>query len=369
MIFPRRHDRYLLAAFWSSLFGVVLFFTAVSVVLDLCERLARLLRNWGPLAEAGRRPGWLLLEFYGSLIPFIWLRIVPFCVPMAAAIALARLARRNELTPLVTAGVSARRVVLPLVLSGFVVAGLLVGIREAAAPQLGRLQMTLGRILTKGNPDRIREVPHFQDPGGARLSMDGYLPLVPGMEGAMITRPDPEGGTREAFWYPRLEWDAAAARWNAPQGGIRFPLGAGESVVREELPPGSAAPLATGVTLLEISITNRATLALSLAESAALVEADPDDPGLLAMHAEQWTAPLTAVVLLLLALPFGFRLTGRGAWPGIGAAMGATGLYYGTHLLMRGMFGDGTANPALVAWAPTVLFASLGFALLLTMDT
>jgi lipopolysaccharide export system permease protein len=358
-----------LGVFWTSFGAVVLFFTALSVVLDLCERLARFLRNWSALKEAGHQAGWLIVEFYASFVPFIWLKILPICVPMAAAIALARLSRRNEVVPLVTAGVSTRRIVLPIVLSGFVIAGLIVAVREAAAPRLGRVQMTLGRLLTKLDPDRIKRIPHFQDPGGARLSADAYLPLVPGLEGAMVTVRDATGSLTDVLWYPRLEWDGGEERWVAPRGGTRFALAPDRAGERTPIPEGAIAPLETGITLLEISITERGALALSLEESATLARAAPHDPKVVWMHEDQWTLPLSAVVLLLLALPFGIHFSRRTAWPALAAVVVASALYFAAQFLARGVWGSGEVNLAVVAWAPTVLFGSLGLALLATMES
>ncbi len=172
-LFPRRHDRYVLAAFWSAFGAVLFFFTSIVVVMDLSERLPRLVNHWTGLVEKGYAPGWLILEFYLTFLPFILLKILPVCVPIAAAFALRRLSRKNELAPLVTSGISTRRIVLPLVLSGFVVSGGIVALRDAAAPSLGRRQMALARRLTKDKPDRVEKVPSMKYFHGPRRTHSG----------------------------------------------------------------------------------------------------------------------------------------------------------------------------------------------------
>jgi lipopolysaccharide export LptBFGC system permease protein LptF len=364
----RRHDRYVLSAFWTQFGAVVLFFTVISVVLDLSERLARLLRFWEPLRAQGYQPAWLLVEFYLTLIPFIWLQVVPICVPIAAALALARLARRNELAPLVTSGVPARRVVVPIVVSGVAVAGFLVGLREVAAPTLGREQLRVSRLLTKDKPDRISKVPHFRDAFGALLSMDAYMPIARRMENALLTLRDPTGLPVEIRSYPWLDWDVAGKRWVATEGGALFPLEQGRTGTRREVPAGDPVPFHLDVGILDLTVTERGALGLSMRESAALVRAEPDNLRLVALHAAQWTGPLSAVVLLLLALPFAFRLDTKSPLPGLVSAIGVGALYYAAAVLVKGIGAGGDWNPVVVAWIPTVLFASLGVSLVAGMD-
>jgi lipopolysaccharide export LptBFGC system permease protein LptF len=368
MIGLRRHDRYVLAAFWSSFGAVVLFFTVVVVVLDVSERLARLLRHWDALGEAGYQPAWLLLEFYGTLLPFLWLKVVPICVPIATSFALARLSRRGELAPLVASGVPERRVVLPFIVSGVAIAALLIGVREVSAPTLGRRQLEVGRLLMRGTADRVTKVPHIFDPGGARLSMDAYLPLTRRMEGASLTIREADGRPTELLWYPTLDWQARGRRWVAERGGVAFPLGEGRTGSRRELAPGEAAPLRVSASVVEVTVTERGALGITIAESAALARAQPDNPKVVAMHHEQFTMPLSAVVLLLLALPFVFRLDTKSPLPGLLAVLGMGALYHASGLLVKSLGVSGTLNPVFVAWVPTVLFLSLGAALVLGMD-
>jgi lipopolysaccharide export LptBFGC system permease protein LptF len=268
----------------------------------------------------------------------------------------------------VTAGVSKRRIVWPLVLSGLLVSVLIVAIREVAAPALGRRQLTVSRMLTKGKPDRIPKVGHLRDPGGARVSMDAYMPIGRRMEGPILTIRAPDGGAKEMRSYPTLDWSEGTDRWIATRGGVAFALGEGVRGSRREIPVGEAAPLEADAVLVEVTVTDRATLGLSMEESAALLAADPDNSRLVTSHHEQLTLPLSALVLLVLALPFAFRLDTKGAMPGLLGALAVGAVYYAASTMVRGLGGGADLNPVVVAWAPTVVFLSLGTALVLGMD-
>jgi lipopolysaccharide export system permease protein len=369
MIGLRRHDRYVLKAFWSTFGAVLLFFTVVSMVIHLAEQTAKFIRYWDRMEGMGYQPAGLIAEFYATLVPFVWLRVIPVAAALAAAFALTRLTRNHELAPLVTAGVSTRRIAWPILLSGIVIALLMLGMKATLVPALSREHMRLYRIISKAQPDRISEVPHFQDPGGARLSMAAYLPLQQRIESAILTFRDPRGRLDAFEWYPVLAWKGPRRGWVAERGGSRYPVEEGRVTnLARPIPPGAAAHLSCDANLLEVSLSKDMAMGLSPAETAALVHADPGNPHLIVMHQEQFIGPISALVLLLLGLPFSLRLAGRSAIPGIAACLAVAALYYGSGYMISSLSGGDVVNPVVLAWAPTVLFGSLGAALTLTMD-
>ena len=368
----RRHDGYVLRAFLAAFGAVLLYFTLVIVLIDLAERLKLLNRNWDKVAEAGYAPLLALVEFYATLVPFLWLRILPIAVPMAAVFALARLARHQELVALVAAGVPMRRVVRPILLAGVVIAGLMLAAKATVVSPLSRENQALGRLLTKRQPDRIPQVPHVHDregeEGSVRLSAAAFQPIKQRLEDAWVTRRDAQGRLVEILRYPELAWRESPAGWVAPQGGVRIPMQGEESGrYRHPIEPGSVAPLASRVELVEILCESDNSLGLSFEQSEALMQAHPGNPALAVRHHEQWTLPLSTLVLLGLTLPLCVRL-GRGSvLPGAAGALGMAALYFGASRLCADLAGLGTVHPMVLAWMPTVAFGSLAVALCATM--
>lgn len=365
----RKHDGYVLRAFLAAFGAVVLYFTLIVVLIDLAERLKLLNRNWDKVAEAGYAPVVALLEFYGTLVPFLWLRILPVAVPMAAAFALARLARHQELVVLVTAGVPMRRVVRPILLAGLLITGLMLAAKATVVPQLSRHNQALGRLLTKRQPDRIPQVPHVHDlespaGGSVRLSAAAFLPIKQRLEDAWVTRRDADGRLVEMLRYPELAWRESPAGWVATQGGVRIPM-EGEDAGRYRYPvePGSVAPLVSRLELVEILCEADNSLGLSFEQSESLMRAHPGNPALAVRHHEQWTLPISTLVLLGLTLPLCVRL-GRGSvLPGLAGALGMAALYFATSRVCADLASLGTVHPLVLAWMPTVAFGSLAVAL------
>lgn len=370
MIGLRRHDRYVLKAFWAAFGAVLFFFTLITIIAHLADRANRITRRWDDVQSAGYEPMSIVAKYYATMIPFIWHFVVPLSAVLAASFSLSRLTRHNEISPLVTAGVSTRRVVLPIVLSGVGLAGLLFGMQELLGPLLSREHLAASELLNRAEPDRISEVAHFQDAGGARLSVAAFMPLARQLEGAMLTYRTPEGRPMRLEWYPILTWDPEVRGWYADHGGTLFPLAAADGgVLRKPVAPGTRVGLEASDKLLEVTYLKDKALGLSSSETGALVDADPDNPRLVMRHQRQFTGCVSVAVLLLLCVPYALRLGRRSAIPGAFAAIVGSACWYGAAFFTAGLAGTGEINPIFLAWVPTVTFLGVGLALYLTMET
>ena len=81
----------------------------------------------------------------------------------------------------------------------------------------------------------------------------------------------------------------------------------------------------------------------------------------------KFSVPLFALIMAMIAIPFGFLVGNRGAMTGIGLSIGIAIAYLGIGQLFE-KFGDvGQLRPVMAAWAPDVVFALAGAYLLLRM--
>ena len=227
--------------------------------------------------------------------------------------------------------------------------------------------MSLERLLNKAEPERITKVSHFDDPGGARLSVAAFRPLDHRIEGAMLTLRSPDGKLREIRTYPELRWDEEG-RWVAEVDGTAFVLPAGSGPPqRVRLPRAGDVPLAASLHLFEVSVLKDAALGLSAGEISALRAAEPDDPRLTFFYHQVFSRAFIPLVLLLVSLPFCLVLGRRSAIPGTIAALATSAIFYGFAFMSQSLSGAGALNPAFLAWFPVVNFGSIGAALWLSM--
>ncbi len=373
MTLLRRHDRYVLRSFLASLGTAILFLSSLVIIYDLADRIDKLPKRLDGLRAQGLVPGWVVVEYYATLLPFLWIRILPVAGVIAAGTTFTWLARQNELVPLVTSGIPTRRIVLPVIVAAIVLAGLQTLVRETWVPRMSRRHHDLHRILSDDRPERLKDVQHIQDAGGGRLSMAAYLPRTRHIEGAWITFPHDSaaGGRTVVLRYPVLRWDEAASRWIADRGGERRVLEPRETgAAAALLGPLDPVPLALEPSLLELTLREGAALGFSSAEIGKLARANPEKVRFTLLLHQQWAAPFSGVVLLLLSLPVVIHLGRRVPFlPSFAKTVTFTALYFTVDSLVSDMGARGALNPVLAAWTATVVFASLGIVSIASMET
>jgi lipopolysaccharide export LptBFGC system permease protein LptF len=83
----------------------------------------------------------------------------------------------------------------------------------------------------------------------------------------------------------------------------------------------------------------------------------------------KFSAPLFALIMAMIAVPFGFLVGNRGAMTGIGISIAIAITYLGIGQLFEKLGDVSQLPPAMAAWAPDVLFSLAGLYLLLRMRT
>jgi lipopolysaccharide export LptBFGC system permease protein LptF len=77
--------------------------------------------------------------------------------------------------------------------------------------------------------------------------------------------------------------------------------------------------------------------------------------------------PMFALIMAMIAVPFGFLVGNRGAMTGIGASLVIAITFLGIQPLFEKLGDVGALPPAVAAWSPDVIFALVGMYLLLRM--
>jgi lipopolysaccharide export LptBFGC system permease protein LptF len=83
----------------------------------------------------------------------------------------------------------------------------------------------------------------------------------------------------------------------------------------------------------------------------------------------KFSVPLFALILSMIAVPFGFLVGNRGAMTGIGVSLGIAICYLSVGPLFEKLGDASQLTPALAAWAPDAVFALAGGYLLLRMKS
>jgi lipopolysaccharide export system permease protein len=359
-------DRYITRTYLGTFLIVLLFLLGIFVVASVFNLLDSVLEAKEDLAEYGIGAVEVVLRYYLVNVPFVLLRLLPFVTFIAATIAFIRLARGNEIQPMVSSGRSPDRIALPVYVFAGLVTLAMLATQEWLVPRVAEDRIRL-ELIADGNVEgEVDDIPPMTDGAGNTWSIELYFPLTKTIEKVEVVRfKSPATGEYEgtvsaprAAWRPEGE---AGPGWY-PEEGLCLPAEGSKDFGRiVELPPDR--PLRTDLTPeaieRELARTEReAGRMLSISEAARLAREFSDLPRQkVALHT-LITWPVANLLLVLLGLPFIFRLGERSLFVGVGVALLVCATYFAVDLICQDFGSRLVLPPTLASWLPVALFAS-----------
>jgi LPS export ABC transporter permease LptG/LPS export ABC transporter permease LptF len=350
--FPALFDRYIVRRLLPPILLVIFSTALLYIVADLSGNVEDMARN--------RVPAGVVLAYYANLVPQVFLDVTPFALMIAVLILLTLLERQQEMTALKAAGISLFRLAIPVLLIAGVAAGGLWILGEAVVPNANReAQRLLDRI--KG-----RETTRTY-----RASDRQWLLSRDGESLYNFLRYDEPSDTLIRFTMFRIDEDMELnfylfsrrvrfldGAWIADSGWFRqiFPDGTDEfrritAPMKLEISEG---PEYFGQEYRRPSEMSVGELASYIRE---LVDSGYRPSKLIVRWHQKFAYPLSAFVMVLLALPFGLNRGGRRVTTMQGVAVALTlGIVYFMLTALFGRLGEVDVLPPFVgAWAPVVL--------------
>lgn len=346
----KRIDRYILGSFVVAWLVSFVFFTGMYLVIHFFNKMGDLAEASASFESAGWSPFQGLCLYYALNLPFVMVQTAPYTVLMGAMWAAQQMATRNELVPVLIAGISFRRLAVPLLLAGFALALLFAGVREAVLPSIAAERHKLERIYKGKDRDVIKRIRQIPGRSGETIHIREYDVANRIAYDVNVLLPGGRGGGRVRY---------SAVRW----GDNGWQQADDEPAPMEVL-------RATGLRPSDIDIESRGLLVLGVGELRRLIERYPDRSDLrLLMHAH-FAYPLGVVVLLLLGLPLVLKATRRTPFVAAGVSLLLSVAFFATQTVLQDLGGRGEIlNPVLGAWLPIILFGAIGLLLFETMGT
>lgn len=291
-------------------------------------------------------------------VPDLHRQAAPFLSMGAGLFTAARLMTSREWVAVVMAGISSRRLFLPVVVAG---AALSLGswsLRETISPWLGKVRLELGMgtestfssssvgsfwVRTRsGSAVHVGACPRSAEGAEGHVLDDVELPIR--LEGGWGILRAEQAQFSTSGWQlegGRLERVTAEGRFEVTEAGQHEAL---------DFQPADVL-LAMRAQAAPRSLTGR--------EAATLLERDPSNATLRTMASAQTAAPWLELLFLVVALPFAVRPERNALLRGIlQAVLVCAGLFMFSYLLQSlGMQGEVDPKPA--AWIP-VAVAALG---------
>lgn len=363
-------DRYVLRRMAATYGLCLLTFVLLFLVIDGFSRLDEFIRSADALAQEGRSVWTVASQFYATKTPRIVSTVGPYLTLFAGIATILSLARTNELVPMLTAGRSAHRVLLPVYLFAALAAGGLLVLEESVVPGAIRANERLDKTIKDQGKVEHKSLPHLSD-GRNRLAAGRWLPSAESLMDVVCQRyEDPSGRTpsgtlRVRALHYRKHPHTGEVGWY-PSDGVVSPSAPG--------PDGRALP--------DVRLREDVPLAIGLTPARIDAEASSGDEGLdrahleelirLRPHEAQWavrlhtrtTRPVASLVLFLLGIPFVVSPEKRSIPWGLGVALALCIAFFATDFLFQELALRAALNPAVLVWTPPVLFAAAALALM-----
>jgi len=359
-------DRYILATFIRAYLVCFLSLVGLYIVIDAFTKLD----EFGSAVDTFPALVQNMFLYYSYRTALFFHRLYGVISLIAAMFTLTWMKRHNEILPLLSCGISAYRLITPVLLAAFVVNLLAIGNQEVIMP---RISEQLQR--TPDDPARLRITGVV-----ARTDSNGIL-----LSGLTAERAGKKITSMSVMIVPPLvpmgtNWIHLSA-----QEGIWVNDGhrAGWRLLRTEPaqianPPSVLTWVGPGEYFLQSNVSfdtmTRSTRWFAYCSTAELKEAckDPTAPRYTEMMVSvhfRFTRVILNVILLFLAVPFVLNSHDRSVLPSMATCLAVCAVFYVVSYGCEHFGNIGVMSPVQAAWAPVIVFSVAAVAVFDTVRT
>jgi len=363
---PQVIDTYVVANF-AFYFAMLLFsFVMLTEVFNFFELLGDVFKNQIAMSE--------LFRYLLFLAPKLIYDAAPVSVLVATLVTFGVMAKNNEITAMKACGVSVFRLALPLVVTSFALSGGLFIFDHYVATNANLIQDRL-RNKIKGKPVQTYLTPERKwiFGRGSRIFYYKYLNETEGVLGGVsVYELDPQTFRMHRHIYAeRARWEPSLKTWIFQNGWVRdvrakedsFRVFQGGTATFSELdePPSWF--------LKEVKTYKQMNYQQLFDYIAELRQSGFNTIPLQVQYHKKFSAPLFALVMALLSVPFAFLTGTRGAMTGVGVSFGVAIAYFALNYLFEQLGNVNQLPPEMAAWSPDAVFALAGVYLMTRMRT
>jgi lipopolysaccharide export system permease protein len=362
------YDRVLVRSYLKAYVVVLVSLLSLYIVVDLFTNVDEFTSSRHGLVRVLQRIG----VYYAYRITHIFDKLCEAIVMLAAMFTVAWMQRSNELAPLLSAGVSTRRVVRPVLLSAFVMLGVSMLNQEFIIPRVSDVLLT-----ERDDPsaEKAIMVHGAQEPNEIHLSGRLALRKYKMVQDMSCMIPASASQTQNDLYIR-----AKAAFYKAPGEGH----GGGGWLLTEAEPrilPRSAVldVLESGKYFLHTQevdfdrLTRSRTWYVFASTYQLLAELNRPDSTRLASMAvlfhSRITRPLLGFLLVLMGLSVILRDQNRNVFISAGLCLVICALFFAAGIASKNLGDSEYLTPIMAAWLPVLLFGPLGFVLFDAIQT
>ena len=354
-------DLYLLRQFIKTFSLISFFFVSLFCVIDFLEKNTRYFPKYG---TSGR----VIVEYYVSQMPKLFVDLLPFAVLFTTIIVLWIFSRSGEISAMRAAGRSTVRICAPLIVAGLGASLVSFSLREFVVPfsmtHLKKVETVkiekaeLGKMFSESNWVKGENtILHFRALNQARQRLEGveYFLIPPGQDVSEI---------RTVHYAQHASFDQKKGIWILSEVSVSQFDGRGRLVAQMFRPTVATNVVSKPPKLLGEGVTADQIGFFEL--SNLIAEAKRGGGALKRLEVELYqklALPFASLIFVFFALPFALRRERQtDTYLGVLICLLAAILYWVGNLALRNLAVNGVMPPLIAAWLVTwILF--LGSAL------
>jgi LPS export ABC transporter permease LptG/LPS export ABC transporter permease LptF len=366
-LLPQLVDTYILSSFLTYLALMLASFVLLELIRNFFELINDMLRNNIAL--------YTMFKYLFFLSPQLIYQMLPISILVAVLAAFGVMSKQNEITAFKACGVSLFRLAAPILVGSVLLSGGLFAFDFYYVASANRIQDAL-RDQIKGRatqtylrPDRtwkmgydsmrIFNYKYFNNSGDeSTMNEASVFELEP-----KTFRLQRQIYARQAHWNASLKTWVFEDGWSCEYKGancdVYTPFQA--TTFRELTEPPDY--------FLHEALEDKQMNFLQLDRYIKdLTQSGFEGTSKLQVRFyRKFALPLFALIMAVIAIPFGFLVGSRGAMTGIGVSIGIAVVYLAVGQLFEKVGDVNLLSPVMAAWAPDVVFALAGSYLLLRM--
>ncbi len=359
-----RLDLYVTRLFLTSYATALFVVVGLYFILDFTTFIDDYLE---PMKDGTPKPTILIVRYYMLTLPYLFLQVAPFVTLVASLFTVSKLLKFNETIAALAAGVSAHRLLAPVVALSVVAGLVMFQIRESLSWGITSKREALHFVLKENSWDQVYEHLFLKDLSGSVVHLEHFRPYAG-------NPPRPEVQGLHATLNSVSQWvqvEADKAVWVQDDAGGAWHL---EGGVRREVSGDTPVEVLEGFDFTpELALTfaraKTAALELSYGETRSMARRDPDNVVYQTLLQYHVTFPLANLVLVLVGVPLLMRYERRRGVASLMAACTLCILFFATDLVFRNLGLQASLDPRIAAWMPVLIFGSLGIVLFDAMRT
>lgn len=356
--------RYLVKEFLKVKIFIILFFIFMYCVIDFLEKNTRYFPRY-------QVEGSVILEYYLTQVPKMYIDLLPFSVLFSTIITLWVFARSGEIAAVRAAGRSVSRVCLPLLGIGAFFSVVSFVVAQFVVP---RTMLHLQKIETvkieKQPLERIFLESNWVKGESAILHFKTLNQVQGSLDESEYFKFEKPSVIQEFVYAKRAVFDALKGVWVLENAIVTSFDADGKKARTQFKPKYPTTVYSQPPRLLREGVTSDQVGYLDLLE---LIGQSRKAGGAVADREvdlyQKISLPLANFLFILFALPFALRRERQAdTYIGIVFCLAVAIVYWVGNILMRNLAQNGVVNPMLAAWTMTVLLAVAGVYLVQKLD-